>query len=53
MIDSDQQGAQLINLKQSKLEMDFIVEGDHKSIHILNAVSPGWVCRDDVETITS
>jgi L-2-hydroxyglutarate oxidase LhgO len=27
-----------------KLEMDFVIEGDDKSIHVLNAVSPGFTC---------
>ena len=36
--------AQLINIKEKKLEMDFLLEGDHKSMHILNAVSPGFTC---------
>ena len=36
--------AQLIDLKQKKLEMDFVVEGDAQSMHILNAVSPGFTC---------
>jgi len=36
--------AQLLNIKTRKLEMDFVVEGDEKSTHILNAVSPGWTC---------
>ena len=36
--------AQLIDIKAHKLEMDFVVEGDHKSIHVLNAVSPGFTC---------
>lgn len=36
--------AQLINLKSRKLEMDFVLEGDNKSMHVLNAVSPGWTC---------
>ena len=34
--------AQLLNIKEKKLEMDFILEGDKKSMHILNAVSPGF-----------
>lgn len=34
--------AQLINIKEKKLEMDFIIEGDQHSTHILNAVSPGF-----------
>lgn len=36
--------AQLVDLKKRKLEMDFIVEGDKKSFHVLNAVSPGFTC---------
>ena len=34
--------AQLINLDDGKLIDDFIVETHENSIHILNAVSPGW-----------
>ena len=36
--------AQLLNIKEKKLEMDFVVEGDDKSFHILNAVSPAFTC---------
>jgi L-2-hydroxyglutarate oxidase len=36
--------AQLINLKEKKLEMDFVLEGNGQSMHILNAVSPGFTC---------
>ena len=36
--------AQLLELKTKKLEMDFVVEGDEKSFHVLNAVSPAWTC---------
>lgn len=36
--------SQLVNLKTRKLEMDFVLEGDRRSLHILNAVSPGWTC---------
>ncbi len=36
--------AQLVDLKKRKLEMDFVLEGDDQSMHILNAVSPGWTC---------
>ncbi len=36
--------AQLLNIKERKLEMDFVIEGDARSTHILNAVSPGWTC---------
>jgi L-2-hydroxyglutarate oxidase LhgO len=24
--------------------MDFVLEGDERSMHVLNAVSPGWTC---------
>lgn len=34
--------AQLLNIKEKKLEMDFIIEGDRYSMHVLNAVSPGF-----------
>ena len=36
--------AQLLDLKQRKLEMDFILEGDRGSMHVLNAVSPAFTC---------
>ena len=36
--------AQLLNIRKKKLEMDFVLEGDCLSIHILNAVSPGFTC---------
>ncbi len=36
--------AQLVDIKQKKLEMDFVIEGDDQSIHILNAVSPALTC---------
>lgn len=36
--------AQLLNLKSKTLEMDFIVEGDGSSTHVLNAVSPAFTC---------
>ncbi len=36
--------AQLLDIKSRKLEMDFVIEGDEKSTHLLNAVSPGWTC---------
>ena len=36
--------AQLLDVKARKLEMDFVIEGDEKSTHLLNAVSPGWTC---------
>jgi (S)-2-hydroxyglutarate dehydrogenase len=36
--------AQLMDTKTRKLEMDFVLQGDAHSFHILNAVSPGWTC---------
>jgi L-2-hydroxyglutarate oxidase LhgO len=36
--------AQLLNIKTRKLEMDFVLQGDKKSTHVLNAVSPAWTC---------
>lgn len=36
--------AQLLNSKTQKLEMDFVLEGDDRSMHILNAVSPAFTC---------
>jgi L-2-hydroxyglutarate oxidase LhgO len=34
--------AQLLNTKTLSLEQDFVVEGDARSIHVLNAVSPAF-----------
>lgn len=36
--------AQLINIRERRLEMDFRYEGDQKSFHVLNAVSPAFTC---------
>ena len=36
--------AQLINTRTRKLEMDFVLDGDARSLHVLNAVSPAWTC---------
>lgn len=36
--------AQLMDTRTNSLVMDFHHEGDSKSFHILNAVSPGWTC---------
>ena len=36
--------AQLFDLDARRLEMDFIYEGDHRSFHVLNAVSPAFTC---------
>ncbi|MDH5428568.1 MAG: L-2-hydroxyglutarate oxidase [Nitrospirota bacterium] len=36
--------AQLLDIKKRKLEMDFVIEGDSRSMHVLNAVSPAFTC---------
>lgn len=36
--------AQLLNLENNELVMDFVIEGDKDSVHVLNAVSPAWTC---------
>jgi (S)-2-hydroxyglutarate dehydrogenase len=36
--------AQLFNVNNNNLEMDFIYEGDRSSFHVLNAVSPAFTC---------
>jgi L-2-hydroxyglutarate oxidase LhgO len=36
--------AQLFDVGKRKLEMDFVVEGDDRSLHVLNAVSPAFTC---------
>jgi L-2-hydroxyglutarate oxidase len=36
--------AQLIDVRTNRLEMDFRLEGDARSLHVLNAVSPGFTC---------
>ena len=36
--------AQLFDTRTKALEMDFVIEGDSKSMHVLNAVSPGFTC---------
>jgi L-2-hydroxyglutarate oxidase LhgO len=36
--------AQLYDLKARRLEMDFCFEGDDRSFHVLNAVSPAFTC---------
>jgi len=36
--------AQLLDIRSRKLEMDFKMEGDDRSFHILNAVSPAFTC---------
>ena len=34
--------AQLVHMTTGELEQDFVVRYHNNSIHILNAVSPGW-----------
>ena len=34
--------AQLMHKATGRLEMDFVVRGDERSTHVLNAVSPAW-----------
>jgi L-2-hydroxyglutarate oxidase len=36
--------AQLVNRSTKRLEMDFVVEADGRSCHVLNAVSPAFTC---------
>ena len=36
--------AQLVDLETKSLVMDFLIEGDGRSRHVLNAVSPGFTC---------
>lgn len=36
--------AQLFHKKERKLLMDFYLEGDERSLHVLNAVSPAFTC---------
>ena len=36
--------AQLVDIRDHRLEMDFKYEGDDRSFHVLNAVSPGFTC---------
>jgi len=36
--------AQLLDTSKRKLEMDFVLEGDKDSMHVLNAVSPAFTC---------
>ena len=36
--------AQLFHLRERRLEMDFRFEGDERSFHVLNAVSPAFTC---------
>jgi L-2-hydroxyglutarate oxidase len=36
--------AQLVDTRTGKLESDFVIERDDRSLHVLNAVSPGFTC---------
>jgi (S)-2-hydroxyglutarate dehydrogenase len=36
--------AQLVDTRRWKLEDDFVYQGDRTSLHVLNAVSPGFTC---------
>lgn len=36
--------AQLFDRRKRTLEMDFVLEGDDRSFHVLNAVSPAFTC---------
>lgn len=36
--------AQLVDVEKKTLVMDFVLEGDSRSMHVLNAVSPGFTC---------
>ncbi len=36
--------AQLLDKDKQALVQDFVVEGDNKSVHVLNAVSPAFTC---------
>ena len=36
--------AQLLDTEQMKLVQDFVIEGDARSTHVLNAVSPAFTC---------
>ncbi len=36
--------AQLLDKEKLSLVQDFVVEGDNKSVHVLNAVSPAFTC---------
>jgi (S)-2-hydroxyglutarate dehydrogenase len=36
--------AQLLDVTTDQLVMDFIIEGDSDSVHVLNAVSPAFTC---------
>ena len=33
-----------MDIEKKTLVMDFLIEGDSGSLHVLNAVSPGFTC---------
>ncbi len=35
---------QLVDIKQSRLVMDFMVKKTSSSLHVLNAISPAFTC---------
>jgi len=53
--------AQLLDIKTKNLIMDFVLEGDDRSMHVLNAVSPAFTCSipfagyvcDEIERLTN
>jgi L-2-hydroxyglutarate oxidase len=53
--------AQLFHIKERRLEMDFVYEGDDRSFHVLNAVSPAFTCSmsftrylfDEIDALTA
>jgi len=36
--------AQLLDVRERRLVMDFLIESDDRSCHVLNAISPGFTC---------
>ena len=52
--------AQLVDTRDYRLQYDFLLEGDERSLHVLNAVSPAFTCAmpfaeyvlDEVERLT-
>ncbi|MZP29502.1 L-2-hydroxyglutarate oxidase [Heliobacterium undosum] len=53
--------AQLLNRETLELVQDFVIEGDNRSLHVLNAVSPAFTCAfpfarhvvDQMETLNN
>jgi len=44
LVSSDKVGIrpQLINVREKRLEMDYVIEKSHDSLHVLNAISPAF-----------